>query len=284
MTHLPEKVRRAVGERYRLEPEPAGFPSAVPPWQLFFATDVVLARRVVIKAIAMEELGPETGLRFEKEVGSAESAPGWLGRPDFPHPRLLPILARSGRGEVLYSVTPWMPEGSLRVRLRREPCVPVADAVRILDDVAEALEFLHARGYVHWRVKPENVLFDQGRAVLADNVSRIAPGTLIEGSLHQSPEQMRGERGDARSDLHALGMVGFEMLAGRPPFQGTPVQQVYDKVQGVVPDLVSLRPEVPRALAAVVSKAMSVRPDDRHADATEFRAALRDAAAGWDAP
>jgi serine/threonine-protein kinase len=277
MAGLGERVRRAVGDRYRLEPEPPAFPAAVPPWELFFATDTVLKWQVVIKALSMEGVDPVIGLRFEKEVGSVESPAGWLGMPAFAHARFHPILARSGRGDVLYYVTRWLPEGSLRVRLRREPRLPVAEAVRILDDVAEALEFLHRHGIAHHRVKPENVLFDAGRALLADSASRIAPGIGAEQLLYDSPEQVRGERGDARSDQHALAAVGFEMLAGRSPFEGTLLEVLYAKVNGAAPALTSLRPDVPEAVSGALSRAMAVRPEDRFADVAEFRAALRPA-------
>ena len=277
-----ELVQRAVGERFRLEPVPPDFPEARPPWRLFPARELSSGRSVVVKAIPIEDLDPLIGTRFEKEVGSAEDAPGWLGQPQLDHPRLLPVLSRSGRDGILYYVTPWLPEGALRARLQREPRLVQTEAVAILGDLAGALGFLHERGFVHGRVKPENVLFDSGRAVLADGFSRVV-GLVVQmpdalGNIdYDAPELARGGRADARSDVYSLASVGFEMLAGQRPFVGTGIQVAYAKLSGAAPPLTSLCPQADPGISQILAKALEREPGDRYADATELSAALRGA-------
>ena len=273
-------VQRAIGDRYRLEPAPPDFPTAPLPWRLFPATELSSGRTVAVKAIPDENLPPEIRLRFEREVGAVESAPGWLGQPHLASPRILPVLSRSGRDGIVYYVTPWLPEGSLRARMQREPTMPVADALTILDDTAAAVGFLHERGFVHARLKPENILFEGGRAVLADGFSRVV-GLVVQlpPSLeildYDSPELMRGERvGSARGDVYSLAVIAFEMLAGRRPFLGTPMEAAYKKVTGTAPPVSSPRPEVSPALSDALAKALSPNPEDRFADANELRRAI----------
>jgi serine/threonine protein kinase len=266
-------VERAIGERFRLEPVPPDFPSAQSPWRLFPATDVSSGKKVVVKAIPMEALPPEIGLRFDRALGG-------LAQPHAANPRILPVLSRSGPDGIIYYVTPWLAEGSLRARLQREPTMPVADALAILDDTAAAMGFLHERGFVHARLKPENILFEGGRAVLADGFTRVVGLIIVlppslEVMHYDSPEFLRGERqGSARSDVYSLAVIAFEMLAGRRPFVGTPMEAAYKKVTGTAPPLTSLRPEISPALSDVLQKALSPNPADRFADANELRSAL----------
>jgi serine/threonine-protein kinase len=276
-------VQSAIGDRFRLEPVPPDFPTGQPPWRLFPATEVSTGRKVLVKAIPLEGGPPEIGLRFEREVGSVESAPSWLGQPHLPNPRLLPVLSRSGRDNIIYYVTPWLSEGSLRARLQRQPTMPVADALAIVDDTAAAVGFLHERGFVHGRLKPENVLFEGGRAVLADGFARVVGLVVVLRPRlemdYDSPEFLRGEYvGSARSDVYSLAVIAFEMLAGRRPFLGTAVEAVYKKLTGTAPPITSLRPEISPALSDVLQKALSPNPADRFADANELRRELNAAA------
>jgi serine/threonine protein kinase len=271
---LAEKLQRAVGDRYQLEANPPPVSPSRPPWRLFLALEGT-GRRVAIKAAPTEGLDETVPLRFDREVGSVDRPPGWLGLPSLDHPRLLPVLAKGWREGVLFYVTPWLAEGSLRPRLSREG-LSVADAVTVLDEMAEALGLLHALGAAHGGVTPENILFDAGHAVLADGFSRLLAAAPDARRLvdYAAPEVIRGEKPDSRSDIHALATIGYEMLAGRRPFTGTLAEVAYATVTGTPPSLSRLRSETSPPLVELLERALDKSPEGRP-DATTFRGALR---------
>lgn len=272
-----ESVERAVAGRFHVDPLLAQAKPTGNRWRLFQGTERSSGRRVAIKALPIEGLDPVLPRRFEKEVGSVDSPPGLLGLGDLGHPRILSILARGHDEGVLYYVTPWLHEGSLRTRLEREGRVAVADAVIILRDLAEALGRLHDEGFVHGRVKPENVLFDQGRAVLADGHGRFAeqvftPDEMQGDSL--SPESMAAVPIDHRADICSLAIVGFEMLAGHHPFVGKPMRRILSTLFDTAPSLTTFRPDVPAELAALLARALATEAAHRFANMEQFRAAI----------
>ncbi len=278
------RLERALGSRFRLETPPPGFPTARPPSLLLFAREAGSGQCVVVKAMTSGESGSALGLRFEREVGSVQEAPGWLGQEQLADDRLLPILARGGSSDVVYYVTPWLPEGSLRDRLARPPHPTEAEGLRVLDDVAHALGRLHGRGLVHGRLKPENVLFSAGRAVLADGFSRLWSSPVgavprLEELDYEAPEVVRGGlQASSRSDVYGLATLGFELLAGRRPFVGSPVQVAWGKVSGEAPAASDVRPGLSRSLAGVLARGLARDPAERFADAAQFLDALRCAA------
>lgn len=279
MTVLADTVQRALGARYRLRPDPPDLPQSRPPWRLFLADDTSTGRQVAVKASPLDD--PMDGLRFEKEVGSVESPAGWLGRPEFGHPRLLPILSRAGRDGVLFYVTPWMPEGSLATRLARERSLGIDEALAIVDDLADGLGFLHSKGFVHRRVGTNNVLFDQGRVVLSDGFSSLMDLAHPLGPAWrpdcEPPEGLRGQRiSAAPSEVYSLGVLGYRMLAGRLPWDGdTLMQLLYRRMMEPPPSLLAFRPDAPPALAAVLQKAMALEPAERFATVGELREAVK---------
>jgi tetratricopeptide (TPR) repeat protein len=215
------------------------------------------------------------------------------------HPNILPLLDSGRAGELLYFVTPYVPGESLRQRLERERKLPMGDAVRIVREVAEALDYAHRQGVVHRDVKPENILLADGHALVADfGIARalsaaaddrlttvgLAPGT----PRYMSPEQAGGAaRVDGRSDIYSLACVLFELASGGPPFTGETAQDVARKhVAAPVPSLRSAASVLPRELDLAVAKAMAKAPGDRYATAAEFANALGVAAGAgerWDA-
>ena len=159
------------------------------------------------------------------------------------HPHILPLLDSGEAAGRLYYAMPYLAEGSLRDRLTAGGALPVAEAVRLLRQVAEALEHAHQAGIIHRDVKPENILLQGGLALVADfgialAVSRSDGSTRMTetgmslGTPHyMSPEQAMGNRDlDARTDVYALGCVLYEMLAGEPPFTGPTAQAIVARV------------------------------------------------------
>jgi serine/threonine-protein kinase len=160
--------------------------------------------------------------------------------------------------------------------------------VRILQEIADALEYANNRGVVHRDVKPENILLEGDHAALTDfgvaraivtaqGASRLTGTGLGIGTPgYMAPEQVSGDMHvDARADIYALGVVGYEMLAGAPPFTGPNMQAVLaSHLRDAPPDLHAVRPEVPDALARAIGKALAKDPADRFATAAQFRDAV----------
>ncbi len=261
-----ERLRGVLADRYEVLDELGrGGMAAV-----YLARDLRHERRVALKVMRPEIAASLGAERFLKEIRiSANLA----------HPNILPLL--------LFFVMPYLEDGSLRALLRRDRQLPLKDALRITSQVADALEYAHARGIMHRDIKPENILFEAGHAIVADfgiarairaaDEARLTETGLAVGSpAYMSPEQAEG-RGDVdvRTDIYSLGCVLYEMLAGEPPFMGTsPSMIIARKMTGVVPPLRVARDSVPEALERTVEKAVARSPIDRFDSARQFADAL----------
>jgi eukaryotic-like serine/threonine-protein kinase len=268
-------LQSVLGPQYHLERELGRGGMGV----VFLATDTTLDRRVAIKVVH-PELAPHESItrRFLAEART-------LAR--LRHPNIVAVhAAGSGQG-LLYYVMDEVAGESLRQRLNRQGPLPAADVSRIVADLAAALDAAGRAGVVHRDVKPENVLLEEtsGRALLADfGIARAVAveasgastgqGVAVGTPVYMSPEQAAGEEIDGRSDLYALGIVAYEMLAGHPPFQG-PHRVVVSKhiAERPVP-LERLRPDTPGNLAAAVMQALEKQPNERWQTGEEFRQAL----------
>jgi serine/threonine-protein kinase len=275
-TALQDQLQHALGERYALERElaPGGMS------RLFLATEPALERKVVVKLLPPD---------FESEVSAERFRREMLVTARLQHPHILPVLDAGARDGLLYYVMPYVSGESLRARLERGR-LTVAEATRILRELADALACAHEVGVVHRDVKPENVLFQHGHAVLADfGVARVLEqarsgdrltGTgLGLGTLgYMAPEQLGGEPTvDARADLYALGVVAYEMLTGAAPFAGvTPMRLVAMHLTERPRSIAEVRPEVPAALAGLVAKLLEKEPADRPSTAGDVVRELDD--------
>jgi len=275
MSELSERVQSVLGDAFRVERElPPGGMS-----RLFLATERSLDRQVVIKVLPPELASEVSAARFQREVTLAAH---------LQHPHILPVLSAGSREGLLYYITPFVDGESLRQRLAHEPQLPVATAVKILTETADALARAHTAGVVHRDIKPENILLQDGHALLADfGIARALHESTEAGRLteagagigtpgYMAPEQLAGERHvDARADVYALAVVGYEMLAGKSPFTGaTPQAVAAAHFTNAPPPLTQIRPDVPRAVSDAIAKALAKAPDDRFASAAEFRDVL----------
>jgi TolB-like protein len=203
------------------------------------------------------------------------------------HPHIVGLHDSGDEDGRLYYVMPLMAGGSLRNRLEKARWLSLDDALRVATEVGDALSYLHARGFVHRDVKPENILFDDNRALLADfGIARVAAaegdrftrtGAVVGTPSYMSPEQAAGQSGiDARADLYSLACVVYEMLAGEPPFTASSRRGVIAKhFSEPAPSLVGVASGVPRHVDAAVQRSMAKEPSDRFASVAEFVAALR---------
>ncbi len=280
---LATRLQTAMGDAYRLERElPGGGMS-----RLFVALEASLNRRVVIKVLPPELASDVSAARFKKEIELAAH---------LQHPHILPILAAGAKDDLLYYVMPFVAGESLRQHLEQNPKMPVEEATRILREVADALGYAHRKGIVHRDIKPENILLEDGHAVLADfGVARAidearsgadlprmtGTGMSVGTPTYMAPEQASGERHiDARADLYALAIVGYEMLAGQLPFSAPSAQAMLAAHLTTPPAPVNkARPDVPANVSAAIAKALAKSPDERYRTAEEFRDALGASAA-----
>src|SRR5882672_7054983 len=269
---LLARLQSALGDAYHIERELGGGGMS----RLFLATEASLHRQVVIKVLPPEFTSEVSAARFKQEIELAAH---------LQHPNILPVLTAGAKDDLLFYVMPFVPGESLRHRLTREGKPPVADAVRILHEIADALAHAHAEGVIHRDIKPENILLLGSHAVLTDfGVARAlaesrSGGRLTDTGLalgtpgYMSPEQAAGERNvDARTDVYALAVVGYEMLAGFPPFAGPTAQAVIAAHLTATPKpLTDVRPETPPAVANAVARALAKDPNARLRTAAEFR-------------
>ena len=247
--------------------------------RVFRVRDLTLDRWLAAKVIAPElTTSPDATERFRHEATTVAR---------LVHPNIVPIYFVPASAALACYVMPLVSGESLAARLKREGALPLSVAVGIAQDIAAALDAAHAAGVVHRDVKPDNILleFQSGRALLADFGIARAPRTggritttgHVLGTPHYvAPEQAAGERElDGRTDEYALGVVLFEMLAGRPPFEAATAQALYAlHVAAPRPDLRQWRPEVPPAVAAAVEKALSQDPAGRFPSAGAFAGAV----------
>jgi serine/threonine-protein kinase len=275
--HLLDRLVAAVGAQYLVDAEIGRGGMAV----VYRATDVRLNRRVAIKLLPPElAFNADVRERFLREAQTSAQ---------LTHPHIVPIYTVDERAGMVYFVMALVDGESLAQRLAREPQLPIDDARRIMADVADALSYASSRGVVHRDVKPDNIMLERatGRAVVTDfGIARAAAGdsrltvtgVAVGTPAYMSPEQALGERElDGRSDIYSLGVVGYQMLAGRTPFRASNTPAMLVKHISETPHPVeSLRPDVPPALAQAVMRALAKKPEQRWSDAAEFRAAILD--------
>ena len=270
MPELLDRLQQALGGRYRIERElgRGGFAT------VYLATDLKHQREVALKVLHPELALALGSQRFLREIAMVAQ---------FRHPHILPLYDSGDADGLLYYVMPFIEGESLRQRLEREPQLPLEDALRITREVADALGYAHGLGVVHRDVKPENILFEAGHAIVADfGIARAvqAAGTqrLTETGLavgtpaYMSPEQAAGDPAlDGRSDVYSLACVLYEMLGGAPPFTGPSPQAVLAaQIADPVPQLRALRPTMPAGVERALERALAKEAAQRYATAEEL--------------
>ncbi len=245
---------------------------------VYLARDVRHDRPVALKALH-STIAATLGLhRFCQEVRVTSQ---------LQHPHILPVLESGNTAGQPWYTMPYIEGGSLRDLLQRQVQLGVEEALRIVIEVADTLDYAHQQGVIHRDMKPENILLSRGHALVADfGVARVLGGDgareLSESGLavgtpaYMSPEQATGDSHlDGRSDLYALGCVLYEMLAGEPPFTApTPQALLARRLMEAVPSVRRLRETISPGLDQVLSRALAKIPADRFQAACEFADAL----------
>ena len=248
---------------------------------VYRATDRRLKRVVAIKILPPElAFRGDIRSRFLREAQTAAQ---------LSHPNIVPIYSVDEREGLVYFVMACVDGPTLARREHDEGRLSVDVTRRLLREVSDALAYAHTRGVVHRDIKPDNILIDResGRAMVTDfGIARAvqggadsrltATGVAIGTPAYMSPEQAAGDREiDGRSDLYSLGIVGYQMLAGRLPFEAMSTPSMLMKhIMEIPPPVSDFRPDVPHELAMVVMRLLEKEPENRFASATELSAIL----------
>ncbi|HEY6061696.1 MAG TPA: serine/threonine-protein kinase, partial [Gemmatimonadales bacterium] len=258
------RLAAALADRYRIERELGAGGMAT----VYLAQDLKHDRKVAIKVLRQELAASLGADRFLQEVHIAAQ---------LQHPNILTLIDSGAADGFLFYVMPYVEGETLRAKLTRDGEFPVADAVRILREVADALAYAHAHGLVHRDVKPENIMLSGRHALVMDfgvakavseatgRQSLTTVGVALGTPTYMAPEQATADpHVDHRADLYALGVIAYELLTGRPPFTGNTPQQVIAAHVTQAPDAVTRhRAAVPAPLADLVMRCLEKKPADR---------------------
>ncbi len=277
MSDLLDALQGALGSTYRVERELGGGGMS----RVFVATETALGRRVVIKLLSPELAAGISADRFRREIQLAAR---------LQHPHIVPLLAagevklEGSNTTLLYFTMPFIEGESLRARIAKGPMTS-AEAMRVIREVADALDYAHRQNVVHRDIKPDNILLSNGHAVVTDfgvakalstatsvdvNTTATSVGTVIGTPAYMAPEQGAGDPdvGPA-ADIYALGVTGFEMLTGQTPFKGTTPRAILAaQLTSEAPPLDSLRQDLSPSLPPLMGRLLAKEPATRPTAAT----------------
>lgn len=270
---LTRVLARALGSQYQLGAEVGRGGMGV----VYRATDLTLRREVAVKVLSPDLIGHRAVV--ERFLAEARI----IAR--LRHPNIVPVHVAGETEGLVYFVMDFVAGQTLRQRLQREGRLDEALVARIAADIASALEAAAEAGVVHRDLKPENILLEGSgpRALLTDfGVARIlegdgpttGPGVAMGTPAYMSPEQASGEPIDIRSDIYSLGVVCYEMLTGRPPFEGPPRALLSRQILDPPAPIEERRPGLSPALTTAVMSALEKVPEARYQSPGEFRTAV----------
>jgi len=248
---------------------------------VYKATDPNLKRVVAIKMIHPHlSDNPDFVRRFEEEATAV--AP-------LRHPGIIQVYDFNQEDGVYYMVLEFVPGETVQDHLRRLNAagrrLSITKAIEYVINICDAVDYAHQRGLIHRDIKPANIMLNLlGEAILMDfGIAKIlggqqhtSTGAVVGTAMYMSPEQIKGERADRRTDIYSLGVTMFEMVSGHPPFEAdSAMTLMMMHVNDPVPNLHDLNPEVPDDLVLVINKALEKNPDDRYQTGAQMGAALR---------
>ncbi|UPY37357.1 serine/threonine-protein kinase [Sediminicoccus sp. KRV36] len=245
------------------------------------AFDPVIERRAALKIIpkpdAHDAEGEEGLARFKREAQAA-------GRLN--HPNIVAVYDYGEDAERAWIAMELVKGGTLKQMLDRGERLPLAETLRVMEQMLAGLDYSHKRGVVHRDIKPANLMLTaEGQVKIADfgiarieNSSMTQIGTVMGTPAYMAPEQLRGETVDARADIWAAGVLLYQLLTGEKPFEGGYSAVMHKALHTEPTPPSALAVTAPRGFDAVIAKAMAKRPEDRFASASAFAEAIRLAA------
>jgi serine/threonine-protein kinase len=247
---------------------------------VYKARDPQIDRLVALKTVSLQGQEPDQDEEFRKRFFYEAQAAGRLQ-----HPGIVAIFDAGEDPETHnpYIVLEYVTGESLHRILSREKKLPLAPALQLAEEIATALDYAHAQGVVHRDIKPANILItEDGHAKIADlgiaklNLAHYTlPGRVLGTPAYMAPEQLSGEGADGRSDLFSLGVILYAMVTGHSPFHGNSATTVCFKVVNRDPVPASAFDlDLPRALDAVISRAIAKDPNDRYQQGSDLAADL----------
>ncbi len=250
---------------------------------VYHGYDPRFEREVAVKVLPSELLhsDPQFKLRFEREAKIIAQ---------LEHPSIVPVYDVGDEGGQPYFVMRYMNGGSLSERIKAK-VMSIEEAAKILGQIAPGLDEAHGKGIVHRDLKPSNILFDgKGVPYISDfgiakisraQVSNVTGSGIIGTPAYMAPEQASGETVDGRSDIYALGIILFEMLTGRQPYEAdTPMAIAIKHITDPVPHILEANPNLPPDVEEIIQVAMAKSKDDRFSSAVEMVDALRAVGSG----
>lgn len=277
MTSKPSWLGYTLNGRYQIQDQLGqGGMSAV-----YRATDPNLRRPVAIKLIHSHLAGdPEFVRRFEEEAAAVAR---------LRHPNIIQVFDFNHDGDTYYMVLEFLPGQTLLEKLeqanQQRQLLSLSETMAIMIPLCDAVAYAHRQGMIHRDLKPANVMINpQGDPVLMDfgiakivgGESMTATGGVIGTVAYLSPEQIRGQKPDHRADIYALGIILYQMITGRLPFQGeNTAATMMQHLTAPIPDVRQFNRNTPPALVAVIQKALAKEADHRYQSAEELGVALR---------
>jgi tetratricopeptide (TPR) repeat protein len=280
-TEATTRLSHALRSRYRIEREVGAGGMAT----VYLARDLRHDRRVAVKVLRPDFAATLGSARFLDEIRIAAQ---------LTHPHIMPVHDSGAADGLFYYVMPFSEGESLEERLEREGELPIERAVAIVEEVIDALGYAHRQGVVHRDIKPGNVLSHGDHVMIVDfgvakalcdacvvagggETEVTAEGMAIGTPAYMAPEQAAADPSvDHRADLYAAGVLAYELLAGRPPFEGGAPQSILTRQITEAPlPIRQLRPSVSPELGAWVMRSLEKRPADRWQSADEMLKALR---------
>ena len=277
----PTWIGRTLSGRYKIEALLGqGGMSAV-----YKATDPNLKRVVAVKLIHPHlSSDPSFVIRFKSEASAVAS---------LRHPNIVQVFDFNNDGDIFYMVLEFIPGETLQERMQRlnesGRKLSIKDALTFTINICDAVGYAHQRGMVHRDIKPANIMLDvQGQAILMDfgivkilgGESHTSTGAVVGTARYMSPEIIRGEVADSRSDIYSLGVALYEMLSGRPPFVAdSAMTLMMMHLNDPVPNVRGFRTDVPPELVEILEKSLAKDRADRYQSAAEMSADLKRALA-----
>jgi len=269
---LTRLLREQTAGEYEIERELARGGMGV----VYLATEIQLRRRVAIKVLPPAlTFGAGAIERFRREARTAAA---------LDHPNIIPIYRVGGAGDLLWYSMKLLEGKTLDAILKERERLTFEETIAILDQVDDALDYAHQHGVIHRDVKPGNIfLDDRGRVTVTDfgiakeiqEPSVSASGHLLGTPHYMSPEHYRGAEISGAADQYSLGVVAFQCLGGRVPFDASTAYELLNKhASEPPPPLAELRPDLPSLSYAAIDRALAKKPEDRFRTVAEFVSTL----------